>query len=371
MHTFLFVVTFPVTPEELRWILEGIGGLLLLILFICVLRKKTVKAEKEAAPKGLAEVPDRYINPKFRKDPQSQEQSNLSAGGAKFEGFSVQTFLTGSPLVDLWEVVDPKAVPPMKAILNIIKTKDDSVIVKKISRAVNLLSGFSHPNIVSFLGEGKSPCSGEWKQYARYSDHIYYVLTDYVKGGTLNERMAAQENGRLAISEAVYITIDILYAFEFLAYLHLVHRNLKPGNIMIDQRGVAKITGFYLLKEVQDSVSETADTESLTRAGSSLGTPEYMSIEQCKDAASVDCRSDIYSAGVILYQMLTGVSPFRGKNLNETFRNIKTLKPEPVKNLRSDVPDGLATVVMKSIEREPEKRYQHPTPFRRDLEALL
>lgn len=345
-----------------RLIGEMIGGLIIVILFLIIVkRKKPEKGEREK------KVVDNSSKAKIPQFPKEKSVRSLTTS-TNFEGFEIQSFVTSSHLADLWEVVDLTVVPTRRAILTIIKAPTDAVIVKKISRAVNLLSDFSHPSIVSFFGEGKGPATGEWKQYKRYGEEVYYVLSEHIKGGTLQDMIDRTPTGTMEIKDAIHIAIDILYGLEFLAYLNLIHRNLKPSNVMITSRGVAKITGFYLLKTVQDT---SKDTSVLTRDKSSLGTPEYMPLEQCKDAAHVDRRCDIYSTGVILYQLLTGSSPFKGKNLNETFKNIKNLKVESAIQYRPEIPEALDKVVMKAIERDPDHRYQHPTPFRIDLESLL
>ena len=335
-----------------RLMAEAGGILVILVLILVLLAKK--KAVRSSRPQSA------------QLDTGKKDDKDLSISVC--EDIEVQSFLSGSHLVDLWEVYDKSTTPGNKAVLSVIKAPLDSILVRKISRAVKLLSGFSHPNLVAFLAEGKRPCTEKWQQYARYGDEVYFVVTEYVGGATLQDLFAQMPEGKLPVSQTINIGIDMLYALEFLAYLKLVHRNLKPANVLVNNRGIAKITGFYLLKGIQDTASET---ESLTREGSSLGTPEYMPLEQCKDAAHVDCRSDIYSTGLILYQMLTGVSPFRGKNLNETFRNIKNAKPAPVSNFRSDLPEGLNAAVMKALERIPEDRYQHPTLLRRELQSML
>lgn len=345
-----------------RTFIEILGFLVIMILWIKLQGKRgeSGAGSKQTRAEGMTEA--KYHLPRFQKQAATHAEGSI-------EGFELQTFLNGTHIVDLWEVVDTNATPPTRAVLSVVKSKLDSIVVKKISRAVNLLSGFSHPNIVSFLGEGKGPCTGEWEQYKRYGSQVYYVISEYIQGGTVKERLAVEDQERIPLVEAVYIAIDVLYALEFLTYLNLVHRNLKPANIMIDRRGVAKITGFHLLKEVKDPSNE--GDQILTRDGVSLGTPEYMSLDQCKDAAHVDNRGDIYSIGVILYQMLTGKSPFRGKNLNETFKNIRDLTVADVCSLRSEVPSELGIIVSKSIERDVNKRYQTATEFRRALEALF
>ena len=339
------------------------------ILDFAFKRKDTpVSARPQAnmAPKPIDEGASRYTAaPRFQKQQGKEVKASLN-----FEGFELQTFLTATHLIDYWEVVNYETNPSMRAILGVVKAEADSVINKKISRAVNLLSGFSHPNMVAFWGEGKGECKGDWQQYQRYGDKIYYTIAEHIQGGTLKERLAAEQGEQLPIIEVVYIAIDTLYALEFLTYLNLVHRNIKPANIMVDRRGVAKLTGFHLLKETKGATL-TDDDQALTRGGISLGTPEYMSLEQCKDAAHVDGRADIYSLGVVIYQMLTGSSPFRGKNLNETFSNIKNLRVPPPRSIRSDIPEDLENIALKALERDINKRYQHPTEFRRDLESLL
>jgi serine/threonine protein kinase/Flp pilus assembly protein TadD len=187
----------------------------------------------------------------------------------------------------------------------------------------------------------------------------YYITMEYVTGQDLKGLI--RQSGRLAVETGISITKQICDGLEEAHRLGVVHRDLKPSNIMIDRDGSARIMDFGIARSVE--------RKGLTGAGVMIGTPEYMSPEQV-ESKETDQRSDIYSLGVILYEMVTGRVPFEGDTPFTVGVKHKSETPTDPKELNAQIPEDLSRVIMKCLEKDKEKRYQDAGEVRAEIARI-
>ena len=206
----------------------------------------------------------------------------------------------------------------------------------------------NHPNIVRNITVGRDSATG-----------YHYLVLEYVDGPSalaLLERF-----GKLPVGDAVHIVLDIARGLEHAHSRNVVHRDIKPGNILISPAGVAKLADLGLAKR-------TDETSHLTAARQGFGTPYYMPYEQAMNARSADGRSDIYALGATLYRLLTGEVPFPGANHLEIVDKKKIGDFAPASSLCADVPSLLDDILEKMLARDPKDRYQTASEMIVDLE---
>jgi serine/threonine protein kinase len=203
----------------------------------------------------------------------------------------------------------------------------------------------SHPNIVTIYDVGKS-------------GDVAYIAMEFLHGKELRDIM--NEGGLLPVDKALDIAAQVS---QGLAYAHehgIVHRDVKPSNIMVANDGHVKITDFGIARMASASVR--------TQTGMVVGSPKYMSPEQVM-GKEIDQRSDIFSLGVMLYEILTGQAPFNGENINAIMYQTLNSVPVPPGLLNSDVPEMADFIVVKALSKSPEDRYQNASDFAADLQA--
>ncbi|HEX3527869.1 MAG TPA: protein kinase, partial [Thermoanaerobaculia bacterium] len=188
------------------------------------------------------------------------------------------------------------------------------------------------------------------------SDGQLYIVMAYYDGETLKERLA---RGPLPVSEARQVAIEVARALARAHEAGIVHRDIKPANVMLTRRGKVKILDFGIAKMTGDAT--------LTRAGSSTGTPAYMSPEQAR-GGPVDGRTDIWSLGALLYEMLAGCRPFPGNDERAVLSAVQGHEPEPLDRIRPEVPPELAQTVVKALAKEPAGRHQSAAELSAELE---
>jgi serine/threonine-protein kinase len=221
---------------------------------------------------------------------------------------------------------------------------DDPSFVERFRREAKAAAGLNQANLVSIY---------DWGEV----DGTYFIVMEYVEGETLKDLVRRQ--GRLGGSEAVRISLQLLAALEFAHRTGIVHRDIKPQNVMLDRDGNAKVTDF--------GIARAADS-GMTEAGSILGTAQYLAPEQAR-GQRVDERSDLYSVGIVLYEMLTGTVPFKGDSaVTVALKHVNEMAAEPAQ-LVPGMPYALNQIVLKAIAKEPEQRYQTAEQFARDLRA--
>jgi hypothetical protein len=221
---------------------------------------------------------------------------------------------------------------------------------ERFMREARMAARVRHPNVLRVYDCGEE---------AGY----YYLIMDYIDGSTCNDLI--EQRGRFEWREAVRVVLAVAQGLHCAAQAGVIHRDIKPDNIMVDKHGTAQLTDLGLAKSVE------AAGVSITREEQLLGTPFYMSPEQIRDARYVDLRSDIYSLGATLYHMVCGVPPFSGSNIFEIMN--KHLR-EPVPSPRSrvpDVPQALCDVIAKTMAKEPADRYQTYDKLIEDLQHVL
>jgi len=219
----------------------------------------------------------------------------------------------------------------------------DPESAERFLREIKIHTRLSHPNIVAFHD-------------ALQLDGQLVMTTEYVEGDTLAKRMTA---GALPPAEALAWIRDVLAALQEAHALGIVHRGITPESLIITREGTVKLGGFGLAKPVSDL--------SLTRAGSVLGDPGYIAPEQVSGRAAVDCRADIYSAGVLLYQALTGTAPFQGHNDYEIMVAQVSKEPASPRAVRPEISPELEKIVLTALAKDPLQRFSSAGAFREAL----
>ncbi len=202
----------------------------------------------------------------------------------------------------------------------------------RFDREGQALARLSHPNVVTLIDRGSTETDG-------------YLVFEYVEGRSLKELVREKP---LDVAEAGRILGQVAEGLAAAHQAGIVHRDVKPQNILIDRQGHAKITDF--------GIATGPDWTRVTKAGSIIGSARYMSPEQVR-SKPVDARSDIYSLGVVMYEMLAGHPPFDGANMPEIARQHLNNPPPPLGEIRSDLPPGLEKIVMRCLEKLPEDRF--------------
>ena len=193
-----------------------------------------------------------------------------------------------------------------------------------------------------------------------------FIAMEYVAGQTIQEKL---EDGPIPLGKALPLLIEAAEAVEKAHFAGFIHRDLKPANLMLTPEGHVKVMDFGLAKRMFSRESEQADLTGLTREGSMLGTLAYMSPEQLR-GEELDIRSDFFSFGVVLYETLTGVNPFRRKQSMETASAILNDPAPPLERYLAEVPYRLELIVAKLLSKEKERRYQLIHDVRTDLEDV-
>jgi serine/threonine protein kinase len=228
-------------------------------------------------------------------------------------------------------------------------------ISKRFEQEALAVSRLNHPNLIAVQGSGKSPSGAP------------YIVMEYFAGKTLADLIKAR--GHLSVTEAIQITMQIAEAIEHAHAFSVIHRDIKPSNILLSQDGehvIVKVVDFGIAKAMSD---ESVKSAQLTQTGEIFGSPTYMSPEQCL-GENIDERSDIYSLGCVMYEMLTGKSPFLASNPIQTILRHLEKEPEPFdiefSNLK--IPKLISTTVFKCLQKEPDKRYATVLALKKDLQ---
>jgi len=217
-----------------------------------------------------------------------------------------------------------------------------SLGAERFLREIETTANLRHPHILPLYDSGE------------VRGALYYVMP-FVEGESLRERL--KRDGQLPLDDAIRIAREVAGALSYAHARGIVHRDIKPENILLES-GHAVVADFGIARAVRE-----AGTESLTGAGISLGTPTYMSPEQATGEREVDGRSDLYSLGCVLYEMLGGQPPFTGPTTPSIIKQHMVAEPRPIANLRPGVPAPVCVALERALAKNPDDRFSLVSQF--------
>jgi eukaryotic-like serine/threonine-protein kinase len=224
---------------------------------------------------------------------------------------------------------------------------DDDEFVERFKREARAVAQLSHPNIVTVIDRGED-------------DGRQYIVFEYIDGENLKERVV--RNGRLGVSEALELAIQTARGLAFAHQHGLVHRDVKPQNVLLNGDGQAKVTDF--------GIARTLDVDGVTQTGTVMGTSNYIAPEQAS-GQPVEVQTDVYSLGVVLYELLAGDVPFPGENFVSVAMKHVNDPPPNLLDVRKDVPLRVAAAIDRALEKDPSARFPTMDAFAAELEACL
>jgi WD40 repeat protein/serine/threonine protein kinase len=225
----------------------------------------------------------------------------------------------------------------------------DAEMIERFRREVHIVAGFDHPNIVPLY-------------YVGEFEGLPYFSMKYVEGGSLAHLPPALKGSPRAMAE---LMVKVARAVEYAHQHGILHRDLKPGNVLLDRDATPYVADFGLAKSVVDG------QEDLTELGAVVGTCAFMSPEQASAAKHLTTRADVYGLGAILYQLLTGRPPFQGKDKYETVHRVRHEELIRPRALNRKLPRDLESICLHCLEKDPEKRYSSAAELAVDLERFL
>lgn len=249
-------------------------------------------------------------------------------------------------MADVYKAIDSVLDRPVAIKVLHRHFAEDEDFVSRFRREAQAAANLNHPNIVSIYDWGSQ-------------NSTYFIVMELLEGESLKQRIQAK--GVIPPREAMEITKKVLSALSFAHRNNIVHRDIKPHNIIITNDGEVKVTDFGIAR---------AGASTMTQTGTILGTAHYLSPEQAR-GHEVGVTSDLYSAGVVLYEMVTGRIPFDGENpVAIALKHVHEAPVRPIE-LNADIPQALQTIILKAMAKNPESRYQSATEMRNDIMRLM
>jgi serine/threonine-protein kinase len=221
-------------------------------------------------------------------------------------------------------------------------------LVERLYREGRVMGQLDHPNIVQAFAVGEA-------------EGCHYIAMEYVSGQSMQKWLG--QLGRVPVGDAVRIALDCAKALKYAHDQNMVHRDIKPDNILVTRSGMVKVADLGMVKIENEEMS-------LTQTGHAVGTPWYMPLEQARNAKEIDGRSDIYALGCTLYAMLTGQPPFVGRTIVEVIQAKELGTFPPARNSNAGVPERLDLLIAKMTAKSPKYRYQNCDDLIKDLESL-
>lgn len=262
--------------------------------------------------------------------------------------YQVQSVLGRGGMGVVYKALDPDMdrTVAIKTLHEYLMSGDEpGNLVERFRGEARAYGRLMHPNIVTCYAYEES---GTFR----------YIVLEYIQGKSIKELM--DEGKRYNWNEAAHIIKQLLNALSYSHEHHVVHRDIKPANLLLMDNQQLKVTDFGIAR---------VESGNLTQTGSIMGSPSYMAPEQFS-RSHVDQRADLFSTGVVFYEMLTGIKPFKSTDIVTAYHAITQEDPEPVSTLNPELPAGIDLIIDKALAKEPENRYQSAQEFTRAIDAL-